>query len=468
MTTDPLTDLRRADAHARWLSADHVALRPESASQLAAAPVHFAGWMDDNDDDEEPEYEVVNGVAVVPVTGALMDRAGWWWDGYDAIQKRYEAAQADARVRAVMLDLDSPGGMVAGLFDCMRALRAAKLASKKRTVAWVGSGAYSAAYGLASTCDEIVCSDTAGVGSIGVIASLMSRVDQLAQDGIDVHVESSGTEKTDGHPAIPISDAARGRLRARVQELAGMFFTEVAAGRAALTPEDMRALDGGVRYGRASLVMGLADRVFTRSALLTELASTPAATSTTTAPARGITSAPGRASRTNAMNEQQLAALATALGGETDPDKIVAHVNGLASRLAGAEATIAKQSAERAELATRLAAAEKRVEDAERAAVIEQAKAEGKWTAAQDDFLASLDLERLKKWVATAPAAVPQGEKRPPADAPAAAGQVPGDFAAAITKAQTQGWSALTAREKHAISSRDPKLAASLKRGATV
>jgi ClpP class serine protease len=324
--TDPLADLRRSDAHARWLSADLLALRPDAAAQITAGPVFFAGWMDDEEDDEEdPGYCVENGVAIVPIEGALMDRAGWWWDGYDEIQQRCEAAHADPNVRAVMLDMDSPGGMVAGLFDCMRALRAAKASSRKRMVAWVGSGAYSAAYGLASTCDEIVISDTAGVGSVGVIASLTSRVDQFAQDGIDVRVVSSGVEKTDGHPAIPISDAAVNRLNARVAELAGMFFSEVGIGRAALTADALRALDGGVRYGRASIAAGLADRIAGRSALLAELAMTPAPQTVNPAPQRGTNAAPfGRASRPNAMNEQQLAALAAAFGGETDPDKIVA------------------------------------------------------------------------------------------------------------------------------------------------
>lgn len=464
--TDPLTDLRRADAHARWLSADAVAMRPESAAQLASQPVHFAGWMDDEEDDDEgPGYELVGGVAVVPVSGALMDRAGWWWDGYDEIQKRCEAAHADPAVRAVMLDLDSPGGMVAGLFDCMRALRAAKMKSGKRTVAWVASGAYSAAYGLASTCDEIVTSDTGGTGSVGVIASLMSRVDQLAQDGVDVRVVSSGVEKTDGHPAVPISDAAEGRMRARVDELAGMFFAEVGAGRSALTPEALRALDGGVRYGRAALAAGLSDRVSTRAALLAEL-SASTAPATTTAPARGITSAPGRASRTNAMNEQQLAALASAVGGETDPDKIVAHVTGLVTRLAGAEASLAKLSEERAAQAARADAAEQRAEAMERAAEIEAAKAAGQWTPAHESFLGTLSVAQLRAWRETAPRAVPAGEKQPPADPPPAAGQVPADFATAAAKAKEKGWGALTVREKNLIATRNPGLAAELKRAA--
>jgi ClpP class serine protease len=397
--TDPLADLRRSDAHARWLSADLLALRPDAAAQITAGPVFFAGWMDDEEDDEEdPGYCVENGVAIVPIEGALMDRAGWWWDGYDEIQQRCEAAHADPNVRAVMLDMDSPGGMVAGLFDCMRALRAAKASSRKRMVAWVGSGAYSAAYGLASTCDEIVISDTAGVGSVGVIASLTSRVDQFAQDGIDVRVVSSGVEKTDGHPAIPISDAAVNRLNARVAELAGMFFSEVGIGRAALTADALRALDGGVRYGRASIAAGLADRIAGRSALLAELAMTPAPQTVNPAPQRGTNAAPfGRASRPNAMNEQQLAALAAAFGGETDPDKIVAAAAGLASRLAATEGSLAKMTEERAAAVSRADAAEKRATAMERDAEISAAKAAGQWTPALDGFLGSLNVEQLQR-----------------------------------------------------------------------
>lgn len=453
---DPLTDLRRASAHARWLSADSIALRPDAAAQLAAGPVLLAGWMDEDDG-----YEIVGGVAVVPIVGALMDRAMWrWWDGYDAIQKRVEAAHADPAVRAVMLDLDSPGGMVAGLLDCMRALRAAKAGSKKRMTAWVGSGAYSAAYGLASTCDEIVMSDTAGVGSVGVIASLMSRVDQLAKDGIDVRIASSGVEKTDGHPAVPISDGAVGRLRARVGELAGMFFAEVGAGRSALTSEALTALDGGVRYGRAAIAAGLADRITTRSALLAELS----ATTTTNAP-RGTTAVPmpGRASRTHAMNEQQLAALASALGGETDPDKIVAAVTALSARAAAAEASLARMTADHNAALERAQAAEKRAEAMERASVIEAAKAAGQWTPALEGFLGSLSVPQLRAWRETAPRAVPEGEVKQPVDAPRTQKGQPAAVAAAVQKAERDGWNALSGGEKSAITRHDKALADSLR-----
>lgn len=453
--TDPLSDLRRADAHARWIAADSLALRPDAAAQIAAGPVLFAWDMDD--DDDKPGYEVDRGVAVVTIEGALMDRAGWWWDGYDAIQSRVAAAHADARVRAVVLDITSPGGMVSGLLDAMRAIRASRAASGKRMVAWVGSGAYSAAYGLASTCDEIVASDTAGAGSVGVIAALMSRVDQLAQDGIDVRVVSSGVEKTDGHPAVAISAAAEGRLRARVDELAAMLFAEVGVGRPMLTAAVLGSLDGGIRYGRSAVAEGLVDRITTRAALLSELQ----ATRQTTAPMRATSSATG--ARTKTMQDTTIAAL-TAATGETDPE---AAVLALLSQREQTTATVQRLSADIAAANDRAAAAQARVAEIERGAEIEAAKAAGQWSPALDGFLGSLSVEQLRAWRASAPRVVPAGEVQPPtAPASGADADIPQAVASLVAKARESGWAALSAREKHAIASHDSALASRLRKAA--
>lgn len=451
------------DAHNRWRSADSLALRPEAASQLAAGPVHFAGWMDDcEEDDDCEEYSVENGVAVVPVVGGLMDRAGWWWDGYDAIAARVEAAHADPKARAVMLDFDSPGGMVAGLFECMAALRAARAKSGKRTVAWVASGAYSAAYSLASTCDEIVTGVTAGTGSVGVIASLMSRAAQLVAEGVDVRVVSSGVEKTDGHPALPISDGAESRLRARVGELSAMLFDEVRAGRAGLTVDALTALDGGVRYGRAAVAAGLSDRVTSRAALLAELGATSPAT-TATAASRGTTAAPvGRAQRTTM--ETDLAATLAAITGATDPAAQAAALGALKTRADASEASLARMTADHNAALERAAAAERRAEGMERDAEVSAAKAAGQWTPALDGFLATLSVPQLRAWRETAPRAVPAGEIKAPAEAARADSQLAPEVAEIVAKARTGGgWKALSPTEKHALTASNPKLAAELR-----
>lgn len=455
LPADALAPLRRADAHARWLAADSLALRQESARQLAQGPVLFAGWMDDEDEDEGPGYEVQDGVATVRVEGALMDRACWWWDGYDALQARVERAHADPAARAIFFDLDSPGGMVAGLFDCMRALRAAKAKSGKRCVAWVGSGAYSACYGIASTCDEIVVSDTAGVGSVGVITSLTSYAKMLEENGIDVRVVSSGEEKTDGHSALPISKAAEGRARARVDELAAMLFTEVTAGRPGLTADALTVLDGGVRYGRAAIAAGLADRVSMRSEVFDGLvARAQRPTSTTPTGPRG--------QRNDDMDETLLAALVAATG-ESDAAQYAPALAALKSRADEASAAVAKLSAELAAANDRAAAAEQRAAAVERAAEIDAAKAARQWTPALDGFLGTLSVEQLRAWRATAPAVVPSGEVKAPAEAPVSKGPASA-IVAALDKAEREGWNALSVAEKSVITRHDKNLADALRK----
>lgn len=347
--TLPSLDPRRADAHARWLSADTLALRPEAAGQLAEGPVHLAGWMDEEDDEEDPGYEIEDGVAVIRIEGALMDRgACWWWDTYESIAARVEAAHEDPNARALLFDVDSPGGMVSGLFDAMRTLRAAKAKSGKRCVAWVGSGAFSAAFGLVSTCDEIVLSDTAGTGSVGVITSLSSYAEMLKKNGVDVRVVSSGTEKTDGHSALPISKGAEERARARVEELAALLFAEVGAGRETLTADALTALDGGVRYGRAAIAAGLADRISTRAELLAELKArvSSASPSASSAPMT-FAPRPGANTTRNTMHEA-LAALIAAKTGETDPERQLGALQAMFSKADAHDALAAELGAQRA------------------------------------------------------------------------------------------------------------------------
>ena len=165
------------------------------------------------------------------------------------------------------------------------------------------------------------------------------------------------------------------------------------------------------------------------------------------------------------MNEQQLAALAAAFG-ESDPDKIVAAAASLKTRADGAEQSLAQMTAERATLAARAEAAEKRADAMERSAEIEAAKASGQWTPALDSFLATLSVSQLRVWRESATRAVPAGEVKAPAEAPRADSQLAPEVAEIVAKARAGGgWKALNAREKHAVKAANPKLAAEL--GAT-
>ena len=249
---DPLAIFRLDEA---------LALDPAWLARVAqGGPLAF--WDEDFAEPEEQNLPCTldRGVAVYEIEGPLSQRGWYCFQGYDTIARDLEVILADARVRSVVLRINSPGGVVSGLFEGVRRMRALVEASGKPVIAYADESAYSAAYALACVADEIVLPETGGVGSVGVIGSLYSEAAALAAAGIDVRVLTSGREKADGHPEVPISDEAVARTQARITELAAIFHREVAS-RRGLTPEDVRALEAGVRYGAAAVASGLADRV---------------------------------------------------------------------------------------------------------------------------------------------------------------------------------------------------------------
>lgn len=230
------------------------------------------------DDAPAKPYRMEGDVAVVEIVGALDTRGGWWWDGYDLIAQRTAAALADPKVKAVVLALDSPGGMAAGNLDCARELRSLADAAGKPVVAHAGTMACSAAYALACAADRVMLTSDGAVGSIGTIATVYDRTAANEKEGYDVRVVRSGPLKADPHPDVPLTDASVARVRARINELAGIFAAWVSSRR----PQsgDPLSLQGAVVYGAEAITKGLADAVGTLADAVTTAASMAADTAT--------------------------------------------------------------------------------------------------------------------------------------------------------------------------------------------
>lgn len=262
---DPFAVFRASDVLAidgAWL---------ERAS--AGAPLMF--W-DDEDDGALPfqraPYDVLDGgVARLLVEGPLTQRGWMCWQGYESVARSLCAALADESVRSVVLVMNSPGGVVAGLFEAARRMRAEVEASGKRVVCYVDELAASAGYALACVADEIVLPETGCVGSVGVIASMQSVSRMLDKAGVDVELVTSGDEKADGYAQKPISKEALARLQETVDMFAGVFHRHVAA-RRPLSVGEVAALEAGVRYGADAVKAGLADRVGSLGDVLAGLA----------------------------------------------------------------------------------------------------------------------------------------------------------------------------------------------------
>ncbi len=227
------------------------------------------GIAADGDDDDEEDaagrgYDVRQAVAVIDIEGVLVDGLGclrpfWGMTGYDGIRANITAALADPQVRAVALNIDSPGGDCSGCFDLADWIFAQR--GRKPIWAILNDAAYSAAYALASSTDRVLVPQApGGVGSIGVIAVIPDLSKALENAGIAINVIQFGTHKTDGLELLPMSDDARAGFQADVN-LIGERFVSIVARNRKLDAAAVRATEADGYLGAEAVSRGLADAV---------------------------------------------------------------------------------------------------------------------------------------------------------------------------------------------------------------
>lgn len=136
------------------------------------------------------------GVAIIPISGALMGRGHHFGDGsaitsYGPLHAAIKSATTDPNVKGIVLTVDSFGGEINGLLPVVAAVRDARAVKPVKAV--VGSMAASAAYWLAAQADEIVLStDISEVGSIGVYTMHVDNSRMLGQMGLDLSLIHAG------------------------------------------------------------------------------------------------------------------------------------------------------------------------------------------------------------------------------------------------------------------------------------
>jgi signal peptide peptidase SppA len=208
---------------------------------------------------------VVDGVAVIEVSGVLVHRGAWIGQSsgqtsYEGIAAQLAAAASDPAVRGIALEIDSFGGEVAGVFDLADAIRAAR--SAKPVWAFVAEHAFSAGYALASQADRIILPRTGAVGSIGVVVMHADLSGQLSDTGVTVTLIHSGAHKVDGNPYAPLPDPVRARIQGEIDAIRSLFAETVAAGRGrSLTAEAALATEAECLRGAEAVAAGLADEV---------------------------------------------------------------------------------------------------------------------------------------------------------------------------------------------------------------
>jgi len=187
-----------------------------------------------SDNDQQHEYNVRDGIASIPVFGVLVKKASGLdpqsgITSYEALTQMIRAAVVDRSVRGIILDCDSPGGEVGGLFDLSDMIF--QLRNVKPVIALVNDSSYSACYALASAASKVFISREGGCGSIGVYTI---HVDQSAMDkakGLSYTYVFSGSKKLDGNAHQPLAEDVRNSIQSEIDRLYGMFTSLVARNR---------------------------------------------------------------------------------------------------------------------------------------------------------------------------------------------------------------------------------------------
>lgn len=246
-----------AELHALAMSSE----RCERTTDQHVAQVAATYGISPTPSADRKPFLFANGVAVVPVWGALLHRDAWcdsWATGYDYIASRFSAAMGDPDVKGIVLDLNSYGGHVAGNFELAEMIRQAR--ETKPVAAIVDSRALSGGYSLASAATKIFATPSADIGSIGVVLTHMSYEKMMEDFGIEVTFVFAGDHKVDGNPYEKLPDDVKAALQSSVQRSYEQFVSLVSINRG-LDVEAVQATQARVYDAEEALSLKLVDAV---------------------------------------------------------------------------------------------------------------------------------------------------------------------------------------------------------------
>lgn len=249
------------------------AITPEALKKIC---VIAAGYGDlnainavDGDKLEQTQgVEMRGNVAVIDVSGPLFRYANLFTQvsgatSYEIFAKDFKAALVDSRVESIVLNYDTPGGMVSGMIETSEMIKEAR--SIKPIVSYIGGDGASAGYGMACAGSKVVVSKSAIVGSIGVVTTYSSG------ESSDIEIVSSNAPNK--RPDLSTDDGYE-VVQSMVDSLESVFVEHVASCRGVTRETVLSDFGkGGVLVGEQAVLAGMADEVGSLESVIAGLAS---------------------------------------------------------------------------------------------------------------------------------------------------------------------------------------------------
>ena len=215
----------------------------------------------------EQLLNVQDGVAMIHIKGSLVSGSagyGLFYGavGYDDLRCALSAAVSNPNVSAILLNVDSGGGAVAGVHELSQLI--ARVNAVKPVVTYAGGVMGSAATWLGRAASYVYCAETSITGSIGIIMVHMERSKMLEEMGVKVTVIRAGAEKALATPYEPLPDKARENFQRQADGLYKIFIGAMADYcQVSYEVADEKFGQGREFLGKEAVSAGLIDKVGT-------------------------------------------------------------------------------------------------------------------------------------------------------------------------------------------------------------
>ncbi len=221
-------------------------------------------------------YDVVNGVAVIPVQGVIAKKMNLFSKisggaSTELIGRDFQQALADSSASAIILNIDSPGGTVDGTAELGNMIYDAR--GIKPVIAYANGLMASAAYWIGSAADSIFSSSiTTQVGSIGVVTRHTDYSKAEEKAGIKTTHIYSGKYKVAGSPYGPLSAGDKNIIQNELDYLYSIFVETVAKHRGVSVETVLSDMaDGQMFIGQQAVSVNLVDGIMTLDDLIATL-----------------------------------------------------------------------------------------------------------------------------------------------------------------------------------------------------
>jgi len=192
-------------------------------------------------------------IGIIKINGIINDLSVKEWISV------IEDARKDKRIKAIIVDINSPGGGVTSSFKLYLALK--KIREDKPVVALLESVATSGGYLTACGANKIIAYPSTITGSIGVISENINVARALEKLGLKPFIIKSGRYKDTGSPFREQTEEDRKCLQIVVNDVFDEFINIISEGRNLSKKCVLKRADGSIWTGRKAKEMGFVDGI---------------------------------------------------------------------------------------------------------------------------------------------------------------------------------------------------------------